>query len=153
MTFRRILFATDFSPASRAAFRTAVELARRERGHLVIAHVLPAVAPIGVESYVSARMYEDMEASVRRWAEKRLDTLVADAIGSRVTARSLLLAGPAVHEAIARAAAKERSDVVVIGTHGRTGLERVLVGSVAARIIGTAPCPVLTVRPRAARKK
>lgn len=153
MSFRRILFATDFSPASRPAFRAAVDLARRERGRLVIAHVLPAVAPIGVESYVSARMYEDMEASVRRWAEKRLDALVADAIGSRVTARSLLLAGPAVHEAIARAAAKERSDVVVIGTHGRTGLERVLVGSVAARIIGTAPCPVLTVRPRGARKK
>jgi nucleotide-binding universal stress UspA family protein len=148
MTFRRILFATDFSTASRAAFRTAVDLARRERGRLVIAHVLPAVAPIGVESYVSARMYEDMEASVRRWAEKRLDALVASAGASRVAARSLLLAGPAVHEAIARAATKERADVVVIGTHGRTGLERVLVGSVAARIIGTAPCPVLTVRSR-----
>lgn len=153
MTFRRILFGTDFSPASRAAFRAAVDLARRERGRLVIAHVLPAVGPIGVESYVSARMYDEMEASVRRWAEKRLAALVELARRSRVNARPLLLAGPAAHEAIARAAAKERSDVVVIGTHGRTGLERVLVGSVAARIIGSAPCPVLTVRSRAVRKK
>jgi nucleotide-binding universal stress UspA family protein len=89
---------------------------------------------------------------VRRWAEKRLDALVAQARRSRVDARPKLLSGPAAHEAIARAAAKERSDVIVIGTHDRTGLERVLVGSVAARIIGTAPCPVLTVRPRRSRK-
>jgi nucleotide-binding universal stress UspA family protein len=130
----------------------AVELARNVRGRLVVVHVLPAVVPLGFEGYVSARMYEEMEASVRRWAEKRLDALVAQARRSRVDARPMLLSGPAAHEAIARAAAKERSDVIVIGTHDRTGLERVLVGSVAARIIGTAPCPVLTVRPRRSRK-
>jgi nucleotide-binding universal stress UspA family protein len=64
----------------------------------------------------------------------------------------MLLVGAAAHEAIARAAARERADVIVIGTHGRSGLERVFVGSVAARVIGTAPCPVLTVRPRRGRK-
>jgi hypothetical protein len=49
---------------------------------------------------------------------------------------------------MARTARKEHADVVVVGTHGRTGLERLLVGSVASRIIGTASCPVLTVRAR-----
>jgi len=151
MTFRRILIATDFSPASRPAFRAAVDLASQGRGRLAIVHVLPSVAPVGVGGYVSARMYEEMEASAREWAEKRLDRLVEEARGSGIAARALLLEGSA-HEAIARAARKERADVVVIGTHGRTGLERVLVGSVAARIIGTAPCPVLTVRPRRGRK-
>jgi universal stress protein A len=152
MTFRRILIATDLSSASRLAFRVALDLARQGRGQLVIVHVLPSVGPLGVEGYVSARIYEEMESSLHRWAQKRLDALVAQARRARVNARPLLLSGAAAHEAIARAAAKERSDVIVIGTHGRTGLERVLVGSVAARIIGTAPCPVLTVRPRRSRK-
>ena len=152
MKLRRILVATDFSTASRPAFRTALDLAREQRGRLTIVHVLPSVAPMGVEGYVSARMYEEMEASAREWAEKRLDRLVAEAQSVRVAARPLLLEG-STHEAIARAARSERADVVVIGTHGRTGLERVFVGSVAARVIGTAPCPVLTVRSRGARKK
>ena len=152
MKFVRILVATDFSPASRPAFRTAVDLARAQRGRLTIVHVLPSVAPMGVEGYVSARMYEEMEASARRWAQKRLDRLVAEARSVRVAARPLLLEG-AAHEAIARAVRSERADVVVIGTHGRTGLERVFVGSVAARVIGTAPCPVLTVRPRRGRTR
>jgi universal stress protein A len=152
MKFRKVLFATDFSPASRPAFTAAVELAREQKGRLTIVHVMPSVVPLGVETYVTARMYEEMESSVQRWAEKRLDTLVEQARRSKVSARSALLAG-AAHEAISAAAAKERADVIVIGTHGRTGLERVFVGSVAARIIGSAPCPVLTVRSRAARKK
>lgn len=152
MSFRRILFATDFSPASRAAFLLAVDLARREKSRLTIVHVMPSVVPLGVEAYVTARMYGEMETSVRRWAEKRLDSLVEQARRSKVSARSALLAG-AAHEAISNAAAKERADVIVIGTHGRTGLERVLVGSVASRIIGTAPCPVLTVRARRSTKR
>lgn len=152
MKFRRILVATDFSPASRPAFRTALDLARAQRGRLAIVHVLPSVAPMGVEGYVSARMYEEMEASARRWAQKRLDRLVAEARSARVGARPLLIEG-AAHEAIARAARSERADVVVIGTHGRTGLERVFVGSVAARVIATAPCPVLTVRTRRGRSR
>ena len=152
MTFRRILLATDFSPASRPAFRVAVDLARQGRGRLAIVHVLSSVAPLGVESYVSARMYEEMETSLRRWTQKRLDALVAQAKRARVNAHPMLLVGAAAHEAIARAAVRERADVIVIGTHGRSGLERVFVGSVAARVIGTAPCPVLTVRPRRGRK-
>jgi nucleotide-binding universal stress UspA family protein len=152
MTFRRILFATDFSPASRPAFRVAVDLARRGRGQLAIVHVLSSVAPLGVESYVSARTYEEMESSLRRWTQKRLNALVAQARRSRVDARPLLLTGSAAHEAIVRAARRERADVIVIGTHGRSGLERFIVGSVASRVVGTAPCPVLTVRPRRARK-
>jgi nucleotide-binding universal stress UspA family protein len=150
MKLQRILLATDFSPASLRAFRVAVELARKMRGRLVIVHVLPSVVPLGVEGYVSARMYEEMEASVRQWAQRRLDRLTERARAARVAARGLLLEG-AAHEAIRRAAAKERTDVIVMGTHGRTGLARVFVGSVAARVIGTAPCPVLTVgrgRPR-----
>ena len=152
MTFRRILFATDFSPASRPAFRVAVDLARRGRGRLAIVHVLSSVAPLGVESYVSARTYEEMESSLRRWTQKRLNALVAQAKRARVNASGILLTDAVAHKAIARAARRERADVIVIGTHGRSGLERFIVGSVASRVVGTASCPVLTVRPHRARK-
>ena len=145
--FRRILFGTDFSPASMPAFQRAVALARQFRGRLQIVHVMPSGWPLGAEGYVTPRMYEEMEAAIRQSSQKQLDRLVARAKKSGVSARSLLLSGPAP-EAIARTARKEKSDVVIVGTHGRTGLERVLAGSVASRIIGTAPCPVLTVRPR-----
>lgn len=145
--FRRVLFGTDFSPASRPAFRRAVALARQFRGRLLIVHVIPSGMPVGAEGYVTPRMYQEMETAIRQSAQKQLDRLVARAKKAGVTVRGLLLSG-AAPEAIALTARKERSDVVIVGTHGRTGLERLLAGSVASRIVGTAPCPVLTVRPR-----
>jgi len=145
--FRRVLFGTDFSPASRPAFRRAIALARQSRGRLLIVHVVPSGMPMGAEGYVTPRMYQEMETAIRKSAQKQLDRLVAQAKKAGVAARGLLLTG-AAPEAIALTARKERSDVVVVGTHGRTGLDRLLAGSVASRIVGTAPCPVMTVRPR-----
>jgi universal stress protein A len=145
--FRRVLFGTDFSPASRPAFRRAVALARESRGRLLIVHVLPSGMPLGAEGYVTPRMYQEMETAIRQSAQKQLDRLVAQAKKAGVAVRGLLLTG-AAPEAIALTARKERSDVVIVGTHGRTGLDRLLAGSVASRIVGTAPCPVMTVRPR-----
>ena len=145
--FQRILFGTDFSPASRPAFRQAVALARQSHGRLLVVHVMPSGWPLGTEGYVTPRMYEEMETAIRQSAQKQLGRLVAQAKKAGVSARGLLLSG-AAPEAIALTARKERSDVVIVGTHGRTGLERLLSGSVASRIVGTAPCPVLTVRPR-----
>lgn len=145
--FRRVLFGTDFSPASRPAFRRAIALARQSRGRLLIVHVVPSGMPLGAEGYVTPRMYQEMETAIRKSAQKQLDRLVAQAKKAGVAARGLLLTG-AAPEAIALTARKERSDVVIVGTHGRTGLDRLLAGSVASRIVGTAPCPVMTVRPR-----
>jgi nucleotide-binding universal stress UspA family protein len=145
--FRRVLFGTDFSPASRPAFRRAIALARQSRGRLLIVHVVPSGMPMGAEGYVTPRMYQEMETAIRQSAQKQLDRLVAQAKKAGVAARGLLLTG-AAPEAIALTARKERSDVVIVGTHGRTGLDRLLAGSVASRIVGTAPCPVMTVRPR-----
>jgi len=145
--FLRVLFGTDFSHASRPAFRRAVALARQSRGRLLIVHVVPSGMPMGAEGYVTARMYQEMETAIRKSAQKQLDRLVAQAKKAGVAVRGLLLTG-AAPEAIALTARKERSDVVIVGTHGRTGLDRLLAGSVASRIVGTAPCPVMTVRPR-----
>ena len=142
---RRILHPTDFSPASGAAFTRALSEARANKASLVIAHVLSPVIPIPGDGYVSPSAYEQMMEAARAWGQKKLNRLLARARAAHVRARGLLLEGVA-HEQIVRAAKRQRTDLVVIGTHGRTGVARFFLGSVAARVTATAPCPVLTVR-------
>jgi nucleotide-binding universal stress UspA family protein len=97
---------------------------------------------------VTPTVYEQMNSSARAWAQKQLDRLLAKARAARVRARGMLLDG-VTHEQIVRAAKRQRAGVIVMGTHGRTGVARFFLGSVAARVTATAPCPVLTVRSRA----
>ena len=139
---------TDFSPASTAALKRAVAMAKADRAQLIVAHVMapPSLALSG-DGYVSPRLYEDLEASARAQAQKRLGAIVARARKAGARTTGLLLEGVA-HERIARAARAKRADLLVIGTHGRTGLAKFFLGSVAARLIASAPCPVLTVRGR-----
>ena len=144
---RRILVATDFSPASRPAFRRAVDMASQSGAALWIAHVVAPPAPMTTEGYVLPRFYDDISGAIRAEAQKKLKALLAYARKSDVKALGLLLTGP-THEALNRAARRHRVDLMVLGTHGRTGIARFFVGSVASRVIATAPCPVLTVRGR-----
>jgi len=144
---RNILVATDFSSASRPAFRRALEMALSNEAALWIAHVAALPGPISPDGYVLPRIYEEMDQAIRTDAQKRLRTMLGRARRLGVRARALLLKGVA-HEAIARAARAHRADLVVLGTHGRTGVARFFVGSVAARVVATSPCPVLTVRGR-----
>ena len=143
--FRRILYASDFSAASRPAFRLALELARANRATLTVAHVYSAIVPVMGEGVAIAQVYDRWVAEVRRDAERRLQGLVAKARKSGVRVKGLLLEG-APHDRILRAARSTRADLIVLGTHGRTGLGRVILGSVAARVVALARCPVLTVR-------
>jgi nucleotide-binding universal stress UspA family protein len=145
--FRRILHASDFSPASRAAFRCAIDLARANRATLTIAHVYSPVVSLVGEAYATARVYERMLADVQDHAQRQLGRLVATARKRGVKAKGLLLEG-IPHDRIVRAARSTRQDLVVLGTHGRTGLGRLFLGSVASRVVTLAPCPVLTVRGR-----
>lgn len=143
--FRRILHPSDFSPASRRALRTAVDLAKTSRAELLVAHVLP-VLPLIPDAYIAATTYDELLRGQRAGAKKQLDRLVeiAKAAGAR-TAGSLQDFGvPA--ERIVRLAQSRHIDVIVMGTHGRTGVSRALLGSVAARVVATAACPVMTVR-------
>jgi nucleotide-binding universal stress UspA family protein len=144
--FRRILHATDFSRASSAALKAAIGMAKTNRGRLTIVHVMapPALALPG-EGYVSPALYESLETSARGQARKQLDAVVAKARRAGVRATPLLLEG-VPHEMIARAGRK--ADLLVIGTHGRSGLAKLFLGSVASRLVTMTPCPVLTVRGR-----
>jgi nucleotide-binding universal stress UspA family protein len=146
-TFRRILHASDFSPASRPAFRRALDLARANRARLTLVHVYSTVIPLMGEGYATAQVYDRWLADIRADAQRRLKRLVAQAKKRGVRAKGLILEG-LPHERIVRAARSTRADLIVLGTHGRTGLGRVFLGSVAARVVTLAPCPVLTVRAR-----
>jgi len=140
---RRILHPSDFSTASQAAFKKAVELAKASRAELTIVHILSPVMPVPGDGYISPKVYEELVTSSRAWANKQLAKRVARAKAAGVRAKGRLIQGVA-HEQIVRAA--RRTDLVVMGTHGRSGLAKFFLGSVAGRVVSAAPCPVLTVR-------
>jgi len=142
---RRILHPSDFSRASGAAFARAVAMAKTDRALLLLVHVLAPPVPIAGEGYISPKVYDDLEASARKYGQKNLSALQAKARKAGVKAVTLLLDGVA-HEQISRAAKSKKADLIVIGTHGRTGLAKFFLGSVASRVVAAAPCPVLTVR-------
>jgi len=142
---RRVLHPTDFSRASTAAFKRAVEMAKGNRAELLLVHVMVPAVPLMGDGYVSPKVYEDLEAAAQAAAQKQLRKLVAKAKQAGARARGLLLEGVA-HERIAQAARSRKADLVVIGTHGRTGFAKLFLGSVASRVLAVSPCPVLTVR-------
>ena len=144
---RRILHPTDFSRASSAAFARAVQMAKADRAQLLIVHVLAPPLPIAGEGYISPSVYEDLEASSQKYAQKRMSALLAKARKAGARATTLLLEGVA-HEQIIRAAKSKKADLIVMGTHGHTGIVKFFVGSIASRVVAGAPCPVLTVRGR-----
>ncbi|MBI4254759.1 MAG: universal stress protein [Candidatus Rokubacteria bacterium] len=143
--FRKILHPTDFSKVSGAAFKKAVELARQERAALRLVHVLAPPAVLLEDSFMTAKTWAELTTAGRREAQRRLAPLLAKARKARVRASAAVLEGM-VFEEIVREARRRRADLIVMGTHGRTGVARFFLGSVAARVLALARCPVLTVR-------
>ena len=142
--FHRILVATDFSPASTPAFEQSVKMAGRDGALLLIAHAYQEPGLVEL-SQAPAKAYKEWDRKLREGVEKKLRPLVESARKESVEAQALLLTGFA-DEAIIEAAKQQRADLIVMGTRGRRGAARLFLGSVAARVISTAPCPVMTVR-------
>ena len=138
MKYKRILFATDFSRASDTAGEYAVSLARDSGATLLIVHVEePTVSYPGGEMVL---VYADHPNPVlHRMLERRVPK------EANVNCELHLLQGHPADE-IVRLASGHKVDLIVVGTHGRTGLTRVLVGSVAELIMRHAKCPVLVVK-------
>jgi nucleotide-binding universal stress UspA family protein len=120
-----------------------MELAKASRAKLTIVHVLSPVMPVPGDGYVSPKVYDQLIAQSRAWAKKQLAKRVVSAKAAGVRSKGRVMEGIA-HEQIVRAA--RRTDLVVMGTHGRSGLARFFLGSVAGRVVAAAPRPVLTVR-------
>ena len=142
---RRILHPSDFSLASRAAFKKAVEMAKASRAELLVVHVLSPL-PLIPDVYIAARTYNELQRAHRATGRKQLDRLLAKAKTAGVRVSGLLLEWGIPSQQIVRAAKAKRTDMIVMGTHGRGALGKAFLGSVATRVVATAPCPVLTVR-------
>lgn len=150
--FGRILAATDFSPASAPAVAQAVRLARAAGAELIFVHVYEPPGAASFGGYIaSPSLYDDIEQALRDGAEKSLQPLAEDARRQGVKASAQVLRG-IPHFAITEAAAANRVDLIVIGTHGRSGFFRFFLGSVAQKVVAAAPCPVMTVRPAQEQK-
>jgi universal stress protein A len=139
-----IVCPTDFSESATRAEREAVRLAKALGAELVLAHV-GTDAMLWREGVYTPELRAVVEGQ-RKWAADSLAARAAALAAEGVTARAVVKVGVAWKE-IVRLAAEEHAEMIVIGTQGRTGLERLLLGSVAERVIRHAPCPVLTVRP------
>jgi len=145
--WKRICCPIDFSDASRAAMEVAADLARRFGAELVLFHAYPVPGYTFPDGSVvaSPKMLQELADGAERHLEAwRRDAEVAGA--SRVEAAKV--AGEPAAE-IVSFAREQGVDLLVLGTHGRTGLEHALMGSIAERVVRRARCPVLTVRPPA----
>jgi nucleotide-binding universal stress UspA family protein len=142
--FEKLLVPTDFSEPAHAAMLLGADLSRRYAASMTLVHTYDLVAyalPDGYVMYTSPQLDRMLEELERRLADARRNAELAGAL--HVETR--LLQGPAASEICAFAADGD-FDLIVMGTHGRTGLKHFLMGSVAERVVRAAPCPVLTVR-------
>lgn len=141
MLVRRILHPTDLTENSDNALAAAISLAKQNDAELLLVHALPPPIPV----------YE-IESSVRPEAEEALAKLLKRVTDIGVKAKRVLIKGSApVSNNIVRCARFFGADLIVMGTRGRTGISRWLVGSHASRVIARAHCPVMVVRGRSSR--
>ena len=146
LEWKKILCPVDFSDASRSALQVASELARRFDGEVTVFHAYPLpgyTLPEGTvlpATGMLQEMAEQTDALLARWKSEGL------ADGAPRVSTGKAVGEPAAE--IVVAAEEGKYDAIVVGTHGRTGLAHVLLGSVAERVVRRAPMPVVTVRPR-----
>jgi nucleotide-binding universal stress UspA family protein len=141
---KRIVCATDFSAAAEVAERQAARLAGVLGAELVLLHVA-SEAPLWSETLYTPQVRAVFEGQ-RRWAADALAKRTTALAVEGIAARGVVKVG-VPWEVIVGTARDEQADMIVMGTHGRTGLDRMLLGSVAERVVRRAPCPVMTLRP------
>lgn len=143
---RHILTTTDFSPASRPGIETAVDLAKTLGARLTLVHVFdPApLAPIATRGDIAMDQYVS-EQEVEKAIQGALDEAQKDMLADLPNARTTMIEGHDASAAIDEWAGQNEVDLIVVSTHGRTGLAHFLIGSVAEKVLRKAPCPVLTV--------
>ena len=148
---KKILVPTDFSPPSEQAVRYAAMMAKRFKAQLILLHVNEPYPYSVTDSMVLVDHSRALKKIAERLLAGQRDRIASQ--GLRVMAH---LAVGSPYQEIIRRAKRDRVQLIVVGTHGRTGVEHLLLGSVAERIVRLAPCPVLTVQassPSGGRKR
>ena len=144
MEIKKILCATDFSEGSLNSLPYAVDLAKRYGAKLYLIHVIYDVGRTSgwyVPHVSLDEMYKDMTKDAKAQLEK---TFIDEMRGFKDIEHVVLTGNP--YQEISRFAEENKIDLIVIGTQGKTGLDRMLFGSTAEQVVRHAPCPVMTVR-------
>jgi nucleotide-binding universal stress UspA family protein len=145
-TITNILVPVDFSPHAEHAFTYAATLAERFGAKLALLYVVDdSFATGGWSSEIYVPNVPELMQNLIADADRRLATLKASAAALGLKAETAVIRGRPAH-AIVEHAQNGGFDLIVMGTHGRTGMSHVVIGSVAERVLRKAPCPVLTVR-------
>jgi nucleotide-binding universal stress UspA family protein len=145
IALKHILVPTDFSEPSETALRYGRDLARAYGGTLHVIHVAEdLITRYALDMYPTG--IDEMQEDLERSARERLNALVTDEDRVQLRAKTHVWTSNQTAAAIAEYAAQRNIDLIVMGTHGRTGMSHLFTGSVAERVVRTAACPVLTVR-------
>jgi nucleotide-binding universal stress UspA family protein len=145
MQFRHILAPTDFSEYSKQAVTSALEWAQKFGAKLTILHVIE-LPPYPVEGYVPPSLSATFMDDLERQATTDLALVVPEAEKAGVEVARVVAVGSPYRKIIDLAEA-EQVELIVMATAGRTGFSRLVMGSIAERVVRTASCPVLTIRP------
>ncbi|HMK50021.1 MAG TPA: universal stress protein [Thermodesulfovibrionales bacterium] len=144
MEIKSIIFPTDFSEGSAQALKYAVDFTQKYGAKLYVLHVIYDVAKAS-GWYVPHVSMDALYKDIQEGAKKELDNFgVKELEGIKNIERIVETGVP--YQEIMSFATKIKADLIIIGTHGRTGIDRILFGSTAAQVVRNAPCPVLTVR-------
>ncbi len=146
LNIKTILCPTDFSDPAREALNVASDLAQQFGAELRLLHVVPVLPPLPPDPNFVFEVPE-YERFLHADAEKKLQTLKTELSAQSIRVTTSVLHGDAAEQVI-REAETQKSDMIVIATHGTTGWQRLLFGSVAERVVRLASCPVLTIRER-----
>lgn len=145
LVIKNVLVATDFSKCSDVALDYGRALARQFGARLHVIHAVEPFAPdVTTGGFVAA--IPELQASMDEAARGQLEALLTPDDRQTLHATTVLVSFAAPSPAIVEYAANEHVDLIVVGTHGRRGVSHLLMGSVAEKVVRTAPCPVLTVR-------
>ena len=142
---KKILVPVDFSENSQKVLRTAADVAGRFKAEVIVVFVVQSFDDYS-GFFVPHMPIIQLEEEMVKSATEKMKSFVAETLNGSVPHTSAVLSGDVVEE-INRFAAKEKADMIVMGTHGYKGLDKILFGSVAEKIVKTAPCPVLTINP------
>ena len=142
---KKILVPVDFSENSRKILESAVYLAGKFEARLSVVFVVQSFDDYS-GFFVPHIPIAQFEEEMVQGARQKMESFLAENLGREVPREARVLSGDVAGE-ILRHAAEEGADLIVMGTHGYKGLEKVLFGSVAERVVKMAPCPVLTINP------
>jgi len=144
--FKKILFCTDFSENSNWAFVYTLHLAKTFNSKLLILHVTPEPAhPEQLSIYLSEERLKELKIARDKEIAQQFKTNYLNKMKGFKNCRIILKEGEAFIE-ILKMVKRESVSLVVMGTHGRTGLDHILFGSTAEKVVRKSPCPVLTIR-------